>query len=48
MPEIKHKLSQFDPVWSRVCEEAVAAIAVERDWPTAQWGRIRGSLLERA
>ena len=26
----------------------LAAIAVERDWPTAQWGRIRGSLLERA
>ena len=26
----------------------LAAIAAERGWPVAQWGRIRGSLLERA
>ena len=26
----------------------LAAIAVERSWPVVQWGRIRGSLFERA
>ena len=29
MAEIKQKVAAIDPVWSRVCEEAIAAIAAE-------------------
>ncbi|MBT9244936.1 serine O-acetyltransferase [Gemmobacter fulvus] len=29
MPEVKQKVMPLDPVWSRVCDEAVAAIGVE-------------------
>lgn len=29
MPEIMQKLMPIDPVWSRVCEEALAAVANE-------------------
>ncbi len=41
MPELKPKLTQLDPVWSRVCEEAEAAI---KDDPLLG-GMIHSSLL---
>ena len=44
MPEIKQKLMPIDPVWSRVCEEALAAVANE----PLMGGLVHSSLLHHA